>query len=112
MELSFNISGNISCRKIVPILLIPFVENAFKHASNKINDKIWVTIDLIVKGDTLNFTVENSVFLEGKTQMTDTLSGIGLGNVKRRLSLSYEKYTLDSGLRENHYHSFLQIPLG
>jgi LytS/YehU family sensor histidine kinase len=111
MELSFNISGNVSGRKIIPILLIPFLENAFKHASSKINDKIWITIDLIVKDDTLNFTVENSVFPEGKTQIPDALSGIGLGNVKRRLSLCYEKYTLDSVLKENHYHSFLQIPL-
>jgi two-component system, LytTR family, sensor kinase len=111
MELSFNISGNASGKKIVPILLIPFLENAFKHASNKINDKIWVTIDLIVKDDTLNFTVENSVFSEGKTQMPDALRGIGIGNVRRRLSLSYETYILDTGLKENHYHSFLQIPL-
>jgi LytS/YehU family sensor histidine kinase len=111
MELSFNISGNVSGRKIVPILLMPFLENAFKHASNKINEKIWITIDLIVKDNNLNFTVENSVFPEGKTQMPGVPSGIGLSNVKRRLSLSYEKYILDSGLQENHYHSFLQIPL-
>jgi two-component system, LytTR family, sensor kinase len=111
MELSFNISGNVSGRKIIPILLIPFLENAFKHASNKINDKIWVTVDLIVKEDKLNFTVENSVFPEGKTQMHKPNSGIGLGNVKRRLSLLYENYTLKNEMKENYYHTFLQIPL-
>jgi len=111
MELSFNISGNVSGRKIIPILLIPFLENAFKHASNKINDKIWVTIDLIVKEDKLNFTVENSVFEEGKTQMHKPNSGIGLGNVKRRLSLLYENYILKNEMKDNYYHTFLQIPL-
>src|SRR5207344_1848255 len=40
IELSFNISGDIEGRKIVPILLIPFLENAFKHPSNKLNEKI------------------------------------------------------------------------
>jgi LytS/YehU family sensor histidine kinase len=111
MELSFNISGDVSGKKIIPILLIPFLENAFKHASNKINDKIWVTIDLIVRDNKLNFTVENSVFQEGKTKMHNTYSGIGLGNVRRRLSLSYENYTLNSELKEYHYHTYLQIPL-
>ena len=111
MELSFNISGNISGKKIVPILLIPFLENAFKHASNKMNEKIWITIDLIVKESNLSFTVENSVFLEGKTQMHSSHLGIGLENAKRRLSLLYENYTLNSELKENYYHSFLMIPL-
>jgi len=111
MELSFNISGNIAGPKIAPILLIPFLENAFKHASNKLNEKIWITIDLIVKEGTLSFTIENSVFVEGKTQLNHSCSGIGLENVKRRLSLLYENYTLVSELKENYYHSFLKIPL-
>ena len=111
MELSFNISGNVSDKKIIPILLIPFLENAFKHASNKMNEKIWITIDLIVKESSLSFTVENSVFQEGKTQMHDSYSGIGLENVKRRLSLLYENYTLNNELKENYYHTFLKIPL-
>ena len=62
LELSFNISGNVSDKKITPILLIPFLENAFKHASNNLNEKIWITIDLIVRDNSLHFTVENSVF--------------------------------------------------
>ena len=111
LELSFNISGNVNGRKIAPILLIPFLENAFKHASNKINEKIWITLDLIIRDDKLNFTVENSVCQEGKTQTQDNHSGIGLGNVKRRLSLLYDDYTLTHELKDNYYHSFLQIPL-
>ena len=111
MELSFNISGDTSDKKIIPILLIPFLENAFKHASNKLNEKIWVTIDLIIKDGNLSFTVENSVFPEGKTQMQHSYSGIGLENVKRRLSLLYKNYTLNHELRENYYHAYLMIPL-
>jgi two-component system, LytTR family, sensor kinase len=111
LELSFNISGNVSDKKIIPILLIPFLENAFKHASNKLNEKIWITIDLIVKENNLSFTVENSVFQEGKTQMQPSYSGIGLENVKRRLTLLYKNYTLISELRENYYHTYLMIPL-
>lgn len=111
MEISFNISGSIADKKIAPILLIPFLENAFKHASNKLNEKIWITIDLIVKERNLSFTVENSVFPEGKTHMHNNYSGIGLENVKRRLSLLYDNYTLVNELKENYYHTFLKIPL-
>ena len=110
MELSFNISGNTSDKKIIPILLIPFLENAFKHASNKLNEKIWVTIDLIIKENNLSFTVENSVFQDGKTQVQNSYSGIGLENVKRRLSLLYKNYTLNHELRENYYHAYLMVP--
>jgi len=110
MELSFNISGNTSDKKIIPILLIPFLENAFKHASNKLNEKIWVTIDLIIKETSLSFTVENSVFADGKTQVQHSYSGIGLENVKRRLSLLYKNYTLNHELRESYYHAYLMIP--
>jgi LytS/YehU family sensor histidine kinase len=112
LELSFNVSGDVADRKIAPVLLMPFLENGFKHASNKIGEKIWVTIDLIVKENNLFFTVENSVFPNGKTQLPNSHSGIGLENVKRRLSLLYENYTLNNELRENYYHSFLMIPLG
>jgi two-component system, LytTR family, sensor kinase len=112
LEISFNISGTIADKKIVPILLITFLENAFKHASNKLNEKIWITIDLIVKEKNLCFTVENSVYPEGKTQMHNNHSGIGLENVKRRLSLLYENYTLNNELKENYYHADLKIPLG
>jgi len=112
MELSFNVSGNIINKKIVPILLIPFVENAFKHASNRVNEKLWITIDLIVKENHLAFTVENSFFPEGKTQMDNNHSGIGLENVKRRLSLIYEEYILNNELKENCFHTVLSLPLG
>ena len=110
MELSFNISGDTSGKKIIPILLIPFLENAFKHASNKLDEKIWITIDLIIKKEYLSFTVENSVFPEGKTQIQHSYSGIGLENVKRRLSLLYKNYTFNHEQKENYYHAYLMIP--
>ena len=91
------------------MIFLPFVENAFKHASNKIGEKIWITIDLIVRDDKLNFTVENSVFPEGKTQTHNIYSGIGLENLKKRLSLIYAHYTLAHELKDNYYHSFLRI---
>jgi LytS/YehU family sensor histidine kinase len=111
LEFSFNISGYINDKKIAPLLLMPLLENAFKHASNKFDERIWITVDLIVKDIDLYFTVENSLFAEGKIQIQNAYSGIGLENVKRRLSLLYQNYTLNSELQENCYHAFLMIPL-
>ena len=111
MEISFNISGNISDKKIAPILLVPFLENAFKHASGKMNEPVWVTVDLIVKESDLCFTVENSVFQNGKVQLQHAYPGIGLKNVTKRLSLLYKNYTLNHELKDNYYHVFLKVPL-
>lgn len=111
LELSFNISGQVSGKKIAPLLLMPVLENAFKHASNKLDQKIWITVDLIVKDMSLYFTVENSVFPEGKMQMQKAYSGIGWENLKRRLSILYKNYTLNHELNESSHHAFLMLPL-
>jgi LytS/YehU family sensor histidine kinase len=111
MDLSFNISGIVAGKKIAPVLLMPLLEKAFKHASNGMNESIWITIDLIIKESNLYFTLENSVFPDGKTQVHNAFPGIGLENAKKRLTLLYETYTLNSELRANYYHTYLMIPL-
>jgi len=111
LDLSFNISGVVTEKKIAPVLLMPFLENAFKHASNNMKEKIWITIDLIIKDSNLYFTLENSVFAGGKIQMQNSFPGIGLENAKKRLSILYKDYTLDNELRVGCYHTFLMIPL-
>jgi len=111
LEFSFNISGQVREKKIAPLLLMPLLENAFTHASAKLDERIWITVDLIVKDNSLYFTVENSVFPGGKIQMQDRYSGIGWENLRKRLSLLYENYTLNHELKENYYHAFLMIPL-
>jgi len=73
--------------------------------------KIWITIDLIIKDSNLYFTLENSVFAGGKTQMQNSFPGIGLENAKKRLSILYKDYILDNELRAGCYHTFLMIPL-
>ena len=77
---------------ITPMLLIPFVENAFKHSSNSKGYK--VAIHLKVEGKTLEFTTENTMNPYKRSQ--NGSGGIGLQNVKRRLDLTYpDRYKLD-----------------
>ena len=76
-----------------PMLLIPFVENAFKHGTGMILQPE-IHIHLSNEGSKLNFAVKNK-FTPNVKEEKDTTSGIGLQNVKRRLELLYPgKYSL------------------
>lgn len=81
-----------SC-SIEPMLLIPFVENAFKHGIGLVNDP-FINIWLRSKNNHLSYTVENNYNKDNLSK--DKNSGIGLVNVQNRLNLLYgKKYTLD-----------------
>jgi len=73
---------------IEPMLLIPFIENAFKHGTGMINNPI-IYISLTAVNNELNFMVKNKYVDEDKAK--DKVSGIGLANAKRRLELLYGK---------------------
>lgn len=79
---------------IEPMLLIPFVENAFKHGSGFMSDAA-IHIHLSVHKNVLHFEVKNR-YNDDINETKDKTSGIGLTNVKRRLELLYDKsYWLD-----------------
>ena len=97
--LAFDVEGNYNSKEIAPLILVPFVENAFKHGISPENQS-FIKIALLVEENALSFEVRNSVFKDKKNEL-ETHSGIGLENVKRRLELIYpEKYSLDI-LEEN-----------
>ena len=73
---------------IEPMLLIPFVENAFKHGTGMVENPI-INISLKALDNELSFVVKNQYIHEDKAK--DKVSGIGLTNVKRRLELLYGK---------------------
>lgn len=81
-----NIQDDI---KIAPMLLLPFIENSFKHGS-LINSILKVNIKILYKNNNVFFEIDNS----SKTNETSG-KGIGLENIKKRLDLLYkDKYTL------------------
>jgi two-component system LytT family sensor kinase len=87
----FKITGEVGAQKIVPLLLIAFIENAFKHGvANDPSMPIRLFINL--DGENLHFYTENKKHMNNR----DIEGGIGLQNVKRRLDLLYPgKYKLD-----------------
>ena len=84
MHVSLDVKEN--WHTIEPMLLIPFVENAFKHGTGLVQNPE-IEIELKAENDKLYFIVKNK-FIETET-VKDKTSGIGLVNVKRRLELLY-----------------------
>jgi len=88
VKLSVNISPAESHYEIAPMLLIPFIENAFKHGTVHIKDaQIDITMQ-VVNGE-LNFIVSNRYDALDSNEHKDKTAGIGLNNVVRRLKLLY-----------------------
>jgi two-component system LytT family sensor kinase len=93
---------------IEPMLLIPFVENAFKHGTGTI-DQAQIEIELRAKNNILQFSVRNK-YNPGSVEIKDKTTGIGLTNVKRRLNLLYGgNHSLLITDKENWYVSSLQL---
>ncbi|MDA9554793.1 histidine kinase [Pelobium sp.] len=86
INISFNVEGNTNNFKLEPMILIPFVENAFKHGMGTLVSP-QIKITLSVKNNQLHFEVENDIAPQGESK--DNSSGIGLNNIKRRLALLY-----------------------
>ncbi len=94
VEIRLDIEGNASSQLIEPMLMIPFVENAFKHGVGLIQAPI-IDIHLKIEEETLTFSVKNKTS-EIETEDKDSASGIGLRNVRRRLELLYpERHELN-----------------
>lgn len=87
LALEMNIPAVSRGHEIAPMLLIPFVENAFKHGTGP-TDITRIKIDISLSAGELRFVVENKIALAERKFET---SGIGLKNVKRRLELLYPK---------------------
>lgn len=103
----YTVNGNVSHQRIVPLLLISFVENAFKHGvANDPDHPIILTLN--VTDDHLDFYVYNKKHQHNR----DAAGGIGLNNVQRRLNLLYpDKYKLNIQNGEDAYSCELSLVL-
>jgi sensor histidine kinase YesM len=92
-NVDFTINGEPTGIQIAPLLLLPFVENAFKYgiSTREISP---ITIILDIKKDSLYFSVSNHKHIHASPRMADN-TGIGIDNTRRRLDLLYaDQYTL------------------
>lgn len=92
LKIEMNISGDLDNCKIAPMLLIPLVENCFKHGASKNIGEMKIDIDLQVIEGFMIFKVSNTIPNPHKEfQYPVKSGGIGLSNVKKRLELGYAK---------------------
>lgn len=98
--------------KLSPLLLITFIENAFKHVSRSKTEKGFIKIDLKQKNGVLILFVKNSKYANIPTIKQKSASGIGLENIKKRLEILYsERYDLDINETDAVYSTLLSIKL-
>ncbi|MEO6330127.1 MAG: histidine kinase [Ginsengibacter sp.] len=105
-----SLAGNLS---IAPFILMPFVENSFKHVSRSRQQQNFIKIHLHTKNDVLYFDIINSISVR-ETASSDVLhySGIGLKNVQRRLELLYpDKHELMIDQQEDEFRVSLRLQL-
>ncbi|MBX2934681.1 MAG: histidine kinase [Ferruginibacter sp.] len=85
IDISWEVSGEVGDKFISPLMMLPFIENAFKHGTSEQIEKCWLSVDISVKANTLKVKIANSKN-ENRVKRSN---GIGIANVKKRLALIY-----------------------
>ena len=108
VHISLRIDGEDKPGNIPPLLLITFVENAFKHGVSY-REESFIRVTLSIADDALHFTCANSRHDEQPSQR----GGVGLDNVRKRLDLIYKsRYYLSIEAKPETYEVMLRLPLG
>jgi two-component system LytT family sensor kinase len=112
-RIRFNQSGNAQYFLVPPLLLVTFIENAFKHGLHNSFEEGWVEIDLSIKesSQTLHISIANSLTKENESEVR--VGGIGLKNARNRLDLLFNPndYKLIIQEEPQEYKVLMTIPL-
>jgi hypothetical protein len=110
LKMELDIKGEYHNKTIPPLLLIPLVENSFKHGTSKMLNNAWVRLDITIEGQHMYFLLSNS--RPDETKLSQHNGHIGLNNVKKRLQLLYPE-AHEISITENtfSYEVFLKIRL-
>jgi len=110
LEITFHVEGRISDQMISPMMLLPFIENSFKHGVGKQRNEAWIKIDLLVQSNSIDFQVKNSHSGQHVDQVNKPSGGIGLSNVKKRLDLIYKNnHELSISSNDREYNIQLKL---
>lgn len=108
-SVSYNYTTAVKGFSIEPLLLVPLVENAFKHISHHTDQPNKVEVEMDRRNGHFLFEVKNTREL---LRSTEKAGGIGLQNVKRRLELLYpDKHDLQINETDHDFHVTLKITL-
>ncbi len=107
LSLQFTRSVDKDTQPIAPLILLPFVDNAFKHGASETRFDSYVHIDVKLKEGQLEFRAENSKD-DGEKEIVEN---IGLSNVRRQLELMYPDHQLEIENKRTVFKVFLKINL-
>ena len=108
LKISFNEDVDDLQQAISPLLLLPLVENAFKHGVSEVRNEVWININLTLQNKILNFSIRNS----RQAKNPENKQGIGLKNLLRQLELQYpERHSLVIQEEETVFSIHLSISL-
>jgi LytS/YehU family sensor histidine kinase len=88
LNLNYDIVGEAGNHRVAPLILIPFVENCFKHGASNNRSNPSIQIQIKISESMLRFVAVNSLSEEAGDEEREN-KGIGLVNVRRRLALIY-----------------------
>jgi hypothetical protein len=98
-----NMTTEHCAYQIAPMLLIPFVENAFKHGIS-LTEKSWIKIKLVCDDEDISFEVRNGLPQLAGNDLEKEQSGIGIMNVQERLQILYpNRHRFTYGAEENEF---------
>lgn len=109
--ISFTTEGHPGNKTIAPLLLIPFMENSFKHGAHRISANAFIKGSLTITDNALLFSLSNSI-LSVSQEQKNTYGGVGIENVQKRLALYYpHQHTLTIRQEADVYTVHLKIEL-
>jgi len=110
LDMQVEIKGDYENKMIAPLLMIPFVENCFKHGASVMRGQQWIKLDITIDEDRLDFMLSNSK--PPDPNGANNKKGIGLANVQKRLQLLYPgKHSLKTESTNDSYIVHLQVSL-
>ena len=96
-------------QSLPPLLLMPLIENAFKHGASETRSNPFIDIHLLVNNRKLNLTVKNSTEQSVAEEMIK--ENIGISNLRRQLELQYKEYDLTLQKYGTEFTGILKINL-
>jgi two-component system, LytTR family, sensor kinase len=110
LKIRFDKQVDDATQEIAPMILLPFIENAFKHGAGETRFESFIHIALSLNNGLLQFSIENSKDDEEKKN-GEVLENIGLTNVRRQLHLMYKEYDLQVQNQSNTFNVNLTLNL-
>ncbi len=109
LRISFHHNAEDMRQALPPLLLLPLVENAFKHGVSETRGRAFVEVHLSIKNRQLHFVVRNSA--DESAGEKSTRESIGLSNLRRQLELQYKEYNLAAEQKAGVFSAVLTINL-